>query len=408
MVLFFYYTKTKIMNPNTLPEVPAEQHTAAVQPAEENAVIEPVPAGSVDDMPPNVQSQSEEEHRLPGNGAVRMAAGWVALRLQRGGANESVDYSLDVDEQAVVDTLERQHFVREAPRFTSLVGDTTRTNYFTSYVDTHSTRQREYDGTMDRDAPKRTLTEHEGLAETYGFLTQAAELPHTEGTSPELEAASSKARTILQELHFIGERELDEATKGIAALWKSKLLADPSQKLCVPDVIGDTETMSKSGGYLFQRVLSQFSDEERSMFGPRILTDLKQLRGKPEKTTVILLDDWSISSTQLSTGFGDIISDRRSTKWSGQVEVHLVAASTTQLDNAKVQGRPVPTFAYYKCEQDKSNHEGSPVITGIHSSVDFGFEKQIEDITKALNERPDHTKTMMPPMTNIVRPYRTN
>jgi hypothetical protein len=38
-------------------------------------------------------------------------------------------------------------------------------------------------------------------------------------------------------------------------------------------------------------------------------------------------------------------------------------------------------------------------MTGSHSAVDFDFETQLEDIAAGLN-------TVLPPLTNIVRPYR--
>ena len=387
------------MTPNHLPAPPNEQSAPVIFEDDSQRVLTPV-----DDVIPNLPTREQHPETVT---AVRRAAGWLALRFRGDKSNQHEGQPLDEADQAVVATLETQHFVRDAPRFSELVTDTSRTNLFTTYVDTESTRRREYDGTMDNMAPRRTLTAHQGISETYDFLVTAAHMAAEAEATQDIATASLKARTILEELHFIDDRELDEATKGFAALWKSKLLADPSHKLCVPNVIGDTETMNKSGSYIFERVMGQFSDEERAQFGPRISTSLRELKGKPENTTVVLLEDWSISGTQLATGYGDIISDRRYSKWSKQVEVHLIAASTEQLENSRLQGRPVPTIAYFRCDQIRKSHSSEPVITGIHSSVDFGFEKEIEYITTVMNQRPNQPKVMMPPLTNIVRPYRS-
>lgn len=161
--------------------------------------------------------------------------------------------------------------------------------------------------------------------------------------------------------------------------------------------------MQKSSDYLFQRIMSNFSPAEQAAYAGRIIRDLNRLQRDPKLTKIVLLDDWSISGTQLANGMGEVVVHPRvSPAHQQNVEVHLVAASAQQLDSLRPQGRPVRTYAYFRTDQSNT---GEPFVTGTHSSVDFQFEQPIQEAVARRNQLHSERQVSMPPLTNIRRNY---
>lgn len=148
----------------------------------------------------NVQNQS------PGQ------AGFTALPL------ETVASAPQLGPEAILHSFHTQHFVREAPRIGQIPDDETRNNTFHYYPTSSMTRRQRFAGGEIGDPV--AMTEHEGLIGLRVFLKETADDIHAHGGNSELEGAID---TIATRTSFIGERELQEATSGIAELWKEHL-----------------------------------------------------------------------------------------------------------------------------------------------------------------------------------------
>lgn len=314
----------------------------------------------------------------------------------------------------IVESFESQRFVREAPKIHELASDTSRTNPFTYWVHDASTRTLQASGHTG-DLSSRTMTEHEGLQGLINFLDDSAaiEAPLRDGSVPQ-ETIADAATTIKEETHFIGEAEISEATAGFAELWKAYLRENPKHRLLIPqELVRTNEAGMKSSEYLFGRVMAHFTEEELIAYRGRIHTHMHELKPRhTQDTKIILLDDWSISGTQLKNGLVDTRHDFYKAfnhDPENPPEVHLVAASTEQIESASIRGEPASVFAYFRAGHATSGESwrNGPRVTGIHSSVDFEFESTIEEIVVARNKHDPSQRVTMPPLTNIEKPYVT-
>lgn len=314
--------------------------------------------------------------------------------------------SADTDTRSVVERFEAQNFAKKAPSLHEQAMDTTRTNRF-SYV-ARSKRLDNFD--PERGETIVSMTEHEGLVELEAFLKHAA----AEGLERQGRDLSAAAKTIAEDLTFIGEKEFSEATVGIKDLWKSYLEANPSNVLHIVAGVSEGSDKRKSDMYTVERILSTFSDEELSEYTGRINLGVDNVHSTPEHTKIILVDDWTMSGSQLRDAADAIFTNPRFDEYRDKIEVNLLACSQAKLERGldnihTTRGDfKVPIKAYYQA------HDFSPLsgqfargespISGVHSSGDFGFEQLISDMVAV--ERAEGNDRNMPPLTNIVREYR--
>jgi hypothetical protein len=341
-------------------------------------------------------------------------ASGLVLHGLLGRGRQSEILPLSADDASVAERFEAQHFVEDVPLMSELADDPSRVNLISHRVHTSATRSADISG-MDMSVyPVEKITEHDALVRTRQFLETTS---HMSGTTADMDAgvvqvAAENADIMLHESQFIGEKDLDKAAGGIAALWKSYLHDDPQLKICVPsDTVGTGEEITKSSDYLYGRVMAHFDDAERQAVSDRITTNLDDLgrKANPDHTKVILLDDWSISGTQLSSGFNKVKfhGNRYRPDLESATEINLVAASEQQIEDPQLQTQAeVPVFAYYRAGSTIDKEGRKPFITGAHSSVDFGFADELEKMA-AVASQLTNTAVDLPPLANIVRPYRS-
>jgi hypothetical protein len=268
-------------------------------------------------------------------------------------------------------------------------------------------REAEQRGIEPEGCERVELTEHEGAVALDQFLEDSvSEL----AASPDHEdrRLAQEAQELRDGLHIITESALDEAAKGYAAFWKSRLASDPKCRLVVPQGVIRTGDMmggpKKSSELMFDRVMSNFTPEEQAAYGRRIVASLDGMR-RGGKDTVILFDDWSKSGTQLSNGLAAVMEHPRSDSATiANTEVHLVAASDRQITDNRVMGRPLKTYAYYHAGADEGyDSPKGPKVTGTMSSVDLGVENPIEKMAARRTALHPEQPVNMPPLTNIIR-----
>jgi len=287
-------------------------------------------------------------------------------------------------------------FVKHAPKFSEQVADTSRTNLVTYVPD------REALGTRTEHRETRTLTEHDSLVALQDFLKKTAETESNTGIHAE------RALSMLENMTFIGKQEYDEATKGIADIWSRRLRENPNLQLCA--ITGKiTEGMVKSDAYLLDNILKNFSDEQLDEFSGRLVLAPEDLTAAPEDVSIVMLDDWTISGSQLKSASARVMSEYP--KYKDRVEIQLITATEERIQKGlevySIDNQwshidtNVPVNAYFAANaapRKYASYSGAH-ITGAHCAVDYDFNNELEGMAKVM-------KTTMPPLTNIVRPYR--
>lgn len=334
----------------------------------------------------------------------------------------------------IIELMEVDHAVKQAPRFSEQLKDTTRTNKVTYLADSFGSHTT---GTSHsrHNSQRRELSEHEMLVETEKFFKDAIALGEHTGN----DSMKRFSQSILDNLTFIGEKEYKEAAKGIATYWKALLERNSDQQILV--LAGEIakkygtgfhdesgKVGIKSDDYLLDNILSNFTDEEVEKYKGRLVMSVDEIKGVSAKDLkVVFLDDWTISGSQLNTVVENFKNNYP--HYASCPEIQLIVSNDTRATRglaAKSYSSPAtsklstPVRSYYRAHYSEVA-ENSAHITGSHSSVDFDFENNIEGMLYAINDYhykqyvPDFDDpnsqpyaTPMPPMTNIVRPYRAN
>lgn len=344
--------------------------------------------------------------------------------------------------EQVVSMLELGHVVKEAPRFEAQINDETRTNTIVCV-----TGQEEYIGTVgfeEKYNEKRIeMSEHDALKMTYQFFQAMAAAEarqdedyyesHPEDVRPD-EAIYTLGDDMRDNLTYIGDKELNEASGGLAEYWKAILDTNPNQQILVPvgtfvrsQAYGTPQyaTRVKSDKYVFDKVMDHFTDEEKALYQGRLITDPSEVQvTDPSDLRIILLDDWSISRKQMSDTASQI--RRELPLFASCVEVNMIVATDEQIQRGLARVRndaapgtksaPLPVRAYYKAHVSSINERSVGIkahITGSHSAVDYNFGELLERERRSLvareedagREAPDELRSQ-PPVVNIVRPYR--
>lgn len=217
-----------------------------------------------------------------------------------------------------------------------------------------------------------------------------------------------------ENLTFIGEKEYKEAAVGIAASWKAALEANTDLQICV--IAGEikiNKNQIKSDEYLLDNILANFTEEDWEKYGDRIIVDRDDIANMPkENLRVVLLDDWTISGSQLRDVYHSLVDQYPEIE--DQIEMQLIVANEQRIkyglsvDELMGDGKKIPVRAYFSAHDSKTAKNGA-YITGFHSSVDYDFEKLVRRMLWHAEGREKKSEPRgemyMPPGTNIVRPY---
>ena len=308
--------------------------------------------------------------------------------------------------------LELDRVVKVAPRLLEQIHESGRSNKV-QYI-AGATYALHTNTSHDDYRPSRSsMTEQKALQSLDHFLEGV--VSRSKGTWTGETAASMR-----ENLTFIGEKEYHEAVAGIAEYWKSQLNKNESlQILAVAGEIAksgnyknaDGESQIKSDDFLLDHILSHFSEEDLEKYEGRLIIDARDITAtEAADLKVVLLDDWTISGSQLTEARNEFIYQHP--HLANSVEIQLIAGTEDRIkhglrgydDEGNITSTPIRSyFMAHAAESSLSTRSGAH-ITGFHSSVDFDFEN---DIGAMVAESRSQTGVgTMPPLTNIVRPYR--
>lgn len=326
----------------------------------------------------------------------------------------SHDNDKNVSPAEIVSAMELEHVVKRMPRFSDQVKDITRINKITA---------RRYRG----EEHDKILTEHEALVDLDEYLQlteQAIFSPDEEGTPSDL---SDLAKDMRENLTFIGEKELEEGAGGIATYWKSLLERDQDTQLFIANgyVRRHHGKPHKSDDYIVDRILAHFTDDELKKWSPRLATRYDDITVTPDKLRTILLDDWVASGEQMHAVAAALYEQDK--ELVPTLELHTIVASESRIKIGLRRGRigtmkdtirdTLPMVSYYLA--NPSNEEVlRGVITGSHSSVDFGFGDALTLLAGCARDElkrtdmDDETRSQFerlarhPYLADVVRSYR--
>lgn len=299
--------------------------------------------------------------------------------------------------------FEKRGYVTSAPTLSEAAADTSRTNII-------SGRRFSYPGVREYDDALE-VSEQQGLLEVQEFLSGIVEESEHDGAAQELR---DKAKIILENLNYIGQKEFKEATSFIAESWKRYLSANPNAQLCV---IAETKNVYKVGEvrpkvepiksnqYVLDTVLGAFTDAELLEYGSRILTDPGDITAAIEDVKIVLLDDWTLSGRQLS--------DPVISKWellqpyieTNKIEAQLITTTSDRIDTGLGYG--IPVRAYYMANYIKDplfRSSKGAMLTGSHSAGDYGFSIDLSRM-EVYSYRHGQ-KRNIPVLAGPVAPYR--
>jgi len=263
---------------------------------------------------------------------------------------------------------------------------------------------------------ERAFNEKEGLEDLLVFVDKTIDTAATNGDKQ----MEEEARLFKENLVFVGERELKEATIGIA-----KHLIEVAEK---GKNIFIYWSNFKSERYISLRILEEIDylteelPEIRSKFkisngSQRIAKECKDLLGN---CLVAVPDDFIVSGTKIggfATGMYDSLvkAGYSPDKASEMIEADVIATTTHFEDFTIMIGqereRGLKIFSFYKAEEYR-NSKGEWAVssgasfTGSHCSTDYCFENELERFSEYLESK--NIKLNTPLLTNIIRPYTIN
>ena len=263
-----------------------------------------------------------------------------------------------VDEQEVCQRLEVDHYVKRAPTLLEQVSrrEDSRENVVRSVLGKQALLSRGIAALSS--SQFREQTERQTISDLHTKL-----IHYSKAAMDKAPGNYRRINEIRHTLNYIGEIELAEASAGIAAYWKYRLLQHPDKALFI--LLGEINRMDitpdyaapagkvKSDEYLMDRIIAHFSDEELKQFADRLLVNESQLANwAPEKVDVIMLDDWAITGTEMRDQYRQFILERDNLAFRNRVEMQFVIATKERLqvgfEPRDIAGAPwLPTRAYF-------------------------------------------------------------
>ncbi len=301
---------------------------------------------------------------------------------------------------AEVEHMKKHGYVMAPPRYEEILGDTTRTMPFCWCVQKHP--QETYANTSEMD----------GLAQLYEFLSgfiasveekmdhlrKGQELRVGHYRADKIHSLYDQAKSIREDLTFIGWPEYQRAVKGIGAYWRDLLDQNPDMQICIPSAVAELNRYQKFGtrksdDALLEDVLLTFTDDELKAYGTRIVRRLDDITHTPENTKIILLDDWVISGGQLRDTYRHIIKKHpkgESVVAVNNVEAHMLVAQEERikyglaLNPYKPRKGTLPVVAFYKAHgvHIVTDRNSGSHISGQHSAVNYDFYDPIIEMEK--------------------------
>lgn len=362
----------------------------------------------LDDIEADEQRRQELDEwlqRAAGTGEMRYQ---VLARLM--GVAAPVEQAEEISGREITQRLETQGYVRQAPKFADQLEDESREEVRFQFDD-----QTFSDAPGDRGRHIFQTNESRGIRQLSGFLADFISKSARHLGKAGFAVNRDAAKSIRNNLTYIGGKELDEGSSGIAQYWHDYLLQDETNTLCIVTAssLGKERKERDRGGsddFIRDKILESMAKAGApASLADRIITNPRQLNGDPKKVKVVFVDDWVVSGAQMRKKIFDAQSliDGR---YHDTLEVNTLTAPPHFIsDGLTVGSASIPVRAYYRAHKASAEaSEGVKChITGTHSTVNFGFSVQIERMKKLSNQilGQGQRPVRMPAVASVYRPY---
>lgn len=269
---------------------------------------------------------------------------------------------------------------------------------------------------VDFRAKEESFSEAEGLKDLADFIETVVKTAQESGDSE----IKSQAEAFRDNLVFVGEKELREATQGIAQHLLERC-REGKQVIVFP-------ANTRSERYIALRILEEVdaSTDETPDLRQRIrITQnpyraARQCKENPGSCLIVVPDDFIVTGTRIqafaSTAYSALLKEGFTPDEASQVVEANVVASPDQPQGNKLSmgignnGRSLRVFSFYGVPEYRDSKGiwfvfSGVSMTGSHSSTDYGFEQELKKFHAYLSKKG--AQRNMPLLANLVRPYQT-
>jgi hypothetical protein len=283
------------------------------------------------------------------------------------------------------------------------------------------------------------IPEAEAVMRTKRFLESYVDTVATSDDASEVATdLTVKAHHLLENMTYMTEQDLNQASEGLSNYWKGYLDEHPDNTVIL------ISQQQKSSGYVARRALSFLDDVDRERIESSAslsFYDIQKRRNLAEDEgwleqhmqhrKIVMVDDWVSTGRQISHEYGRVLgalpwhNDPAKQEAQRQLlidhtEINLLVDSEKRITHglvlngdSMVDGIQLPIKAYWAKEGSDTitaDLYGQPVeagllVTGSHSSTDDYFEEPCAQMVKVLQGEYG-VSASMPPLANIQRPYR--
>lgn len=263
-----------------------------------------------------------------------------------------------------------------------------------------------------RRGPQQELTEAEAIQNYFDFLSRVRATAVTDET-PRGREMLDLSEKFANGATYLSVEKRHQALAGLVDRHVSFLRENPNARISFYVFHNDRE---KSQGLLATEAL-RVMEERAAEVKERVVISPALVQDEAGQIKNVILDDWSVTGHQLANHIahalqtvGGVEADDR---FKNGLEVNLLVAREDQLaDNFAVLSNveenyriasPLPVVSYFRAPAARQ-HEG-PMPTGSHSSVDYGFESQIDWMRQYVIDKTGETMSL-PYLASIVRTQR--
>lgn len=249
---------------------------------------------------------------------------------------------------------------------------------------------------------KFEFSEAEGMQDLDAFIDQA--LASTEGKKDDISKwLHERAVNFKEKFTFLGEQEFNEACQGVARLWVEYMAQSPKHIINVYK----HDASNKSYEVIRQNIVSRAQQmAEGTVVLDRLKIDEADWQDSPDAKLVIV-DDWiagGSTMTRLVNGAVGIANHKNLPGLANKIEAHLLIARKGQTEKTSHDfhaEREYNTRAYFETKISDNNNEIT--MSGAHSSVDIGFENNLQYMARQMQENGQGRE--LPLLTYLDRSY---
>lgn len=253
-----------------------------------------------------------------------------------------------------------------------------------------------------RDSIERSqlhFTEAEGILDLDDYISVVKETAEKAGNKKMM----AEMTAFREKFSFLGTKEYEAATAGIAQAWLDYLKQSPEHILNIWTGF-KAGKMARSQTAVALDIIKKFTAlDESTTYAYQLKVDPEQWTDSP-KALLIVVDDYIASGTSLrnnikqahnaaeANNVGELVS---------KTEAHIMIAKENQRQITDSRDQNLAVRSFFRAQESAGVYETN--FSSAHSSMDFGFEEVFKDTAKFLDEQK--VKREQPLLAYLERSY---